>query len=166
MTGFEVVVVDDGSTTGRTTGPADLLAATNDLRFVIETPWTRAGGSRGRTSLHQATTLRCGWCCCSGNCITNSSMVFRRDLVLDLGGYDPEATLAEDYEMWLLLTRMTTAGVIRMGTDPVHRVAESLPRSGLSVRPGEIVLMSTPSSADQESKLPRLGAVGEGPWRE
>jgi hypothetical protein len=53
-----------------------------------------------------------------GNCITHSSTAFRRDLVVDLGGYDKEFTRAEDYEMWLRLTSITTVGVIQ---DPLVR---------------------------------------------
>ena len=39
------------------------------------------------------------------NCIVNSSVAFRRELVLGIGGYDESMKLAPDYDLWLRLSR-------------------------------------------------------------
>jgi len=41
------------------------------------------------------------------NCITHSSVMFRRDLALDLGGYNEELLRAQDYEFWMRLSKKT-----------------------------------------------------------
>ncbi len=40
-----------------------------------------------------------------GNCLAHGSMMLRRGLVLDAGGYDERLDKAQDYELWLRLAR-------------------------------------------------------------
>ena len=39
------------------------------------------------------------------NCIVNSSVTFRRELIVGIGGYDESIKLAPDYDLWLRVSR-------------------------------------------------------------
>lgn len=41
------------------------------------------------------------------NCLTHSTMMFKRDIVLDIGGYDERMRRAQDYELWYRLSKVT-----------------------------------------------------------
>lgn len=89
------------------------------------------------------------------NVIVHSATTFRRDVIVELGGYQPSAVGAEDYDLWLrVLTRSGIAIVPavlleyrvhpnqvtkrrRMSTSTVHAVAAS--RSALARARGESV---------------------------
>lgn len=45
------------------------------------------------------------WRLCLGNCLCHGSMMLRRSAVLEGGGYDDSLTYAQDYDLWLRLSR-------------------------------------------------------------
>ena len=59
-------------------------------------------------------TLR--WKLLFGNCIYNSTSVFRRQTALDLGGYDEKVTAGEDFNLWI---RFAAYSKIANLVDPV-----------------------------------------------
>jgi len=71
---------------------------------------------------------RLGWTLLLGNAVAHGSMLLRRGAVLEAGGYDESLTRAQDYELWL---RMTRRG-LRLGAvgEVLYRYVE---RSGVGV---------------------------------
>lgn len=53
------------------------------------------------------------------NHFVHGSVLFRRDTVLDLGGYDTAVSHAEDYDLWLRLAHETT---VRNIADPLYEL--------------------------------------------
>jgi len=47
------------------------------------------------------------------NCLTHSTVMFRRDLVLGLGGYRENLRYAQDYDLWFRLSRKTRLALMR-----------------------------------------------------
>ena len=45
------------------------------------------------------------WRLCLGNCLCHGSMMLRREAVLAAGGYDESLRFAQDYDLWLRLSR-------------------------------------------------------------
>ncbi|MEZ6232819.1 MAG: glycosyltransferase [Phycisphaerales bacterium] len=52
---------------------------------------------------------RLRWMLRTGNCLAHGSMMLRRSRVLDAGGYDESLPRAQDYDLWLRLTREAPA---------------------------------------------------------
>jgi len=42
------------------------------------------------------------------NCLAHSSVIFRKELVIEIGGYDEDLKLTQDYDLWIRLSRITT----------------------------------------------------------
>lgn len=93
--------------------------------------WEVAGvDGRTRAMMRPPTDAgRLAWTLLLGNAIAHGSMLLRRDAVLEAGGYDESLARAQDYELWL---RMTRRG-LRLGAvgDMLYRYVE---RSGEGVR--------------------------------
>lgn len=56
-----------------------------------------------RIARHPTDPMLLGWSLLFGCCVAHPSVMLRRSAVMDVGGYDPSAEPAEDYDLWLRL---------------------------------------------------------------
>lgn len=123
-----------------------VLGAAVDL---IDSEGRRFSGLRFPTSsteIHRLLLVDC--------CLVHPTVVFRRDIVLAAGGYDPKARHAEDYELWLRLADQ-------------HRLA-NLPEAllGYRIHPAQVSITNLrtqyeTAQALRERALARRRALGE-----
>lgn len=72
--------------------------------------WTRNGRSLKKVRYGPATKAEYRSLLYDGNCVSTSAVVARRELLLNAGGFseDPAIITAEDYDLWLTLSRKRT----------------------------------------------------------
>jgi glycosyltransferase involved in cell wall biosynthesis len=66
------------------------------------------------------------WRLLFGNCLVHSSVIYRKDKVLDAGGYNSSITYAQDYELW---TKLSTIAQIRQLPQVLIRHRRFMPGS-------------------------------------
>lgn len=71
-----------------------------------------------------------------GNCMYHSSVMYRRKEVLELGGYREEMRLAEDYDLWLRISRRYRVAIIPI---PLMRYRYTITGGSNSQKWGELL---------------------------
>lgn len=63
--------------------------------------------------------LEIKWKLLFSNCIAQSTVMFRKDLALKIGGYDEKMVIGEDFDLWI---RLAAAGKVKQLDQPLTRL--------------------------------------------
>lgn len=86
-----------------------------NTEFVLVGSWADVIDDGGASKIvwksphYPASDLMCRWRLLFNNCFMHSSVMFRREAVLKLGGYDENLRQGQDYDLWV---KMAAAGKI------------------------------------------------------
>jgi glycosyltransferase involved in cell wall biosynthesis len=85
------------------------------------------------------------------NCIYHPSVMFRRDEILALGGYRPEFKNAEDYDLWLRVSKVHDLAVI---PEPLLRYRFSVHGMTLSRKWEQLYFVYLAQAANADDEVP------------
>jgi len=104
---------DDRCPPDRLAAQIEAIEASRNL-VAIGCSWeVRTPSGRVREVVHPPTDpLALRWRLLEENCLTHGSMLMRREAVLACGGYDESLEKAQDYDLWLRLSRDGLVGAV------------------------------------------------------
>lgn len=85
------------------------------------------------------------------NCLYHPSVIFRRDEILALGGYRPEFANAEDYDLWLRVSKVHDLAVI---PEPLLRYRFSVHGMTLSRKWEQLYFVYLAQAANADDEVP------------